>query len=271
MRSLRWTLLGLLGVVSQTLAAMPIRCNSEQSLCEVRTTRLTSGDYIGVFSADNLLVAIGVVGEIKSGSRLINIEQSWGTIYRSHRARHIEDEAARNPEEFFRVQKPVAPERWGGSLGVYSMGVGDGVVAYNLGGKYKRLWQDHYFWIAKASYLTGSGNASDNLRGVTSRPLNVSAIMVTGGMVKKLMPYRPVSLQLGVDFGLASVDASIGGDVNVAQVLNDRLKPGVGLVMQGAFDVVWRRESLEPRLGIAFLRLQETNSIGLSLGVSHPL
>ena len=36
-----------------------VRCNKKQSSCQIKTKRLTVGDYVGIFGEDNFLQAIG--------------------------------------------------------------------------------------------------------------------------------------------------------------------------------------------------------------------
>jgi len=270
-RNLFAILLGLISLADPLFASLTLRCNNEQTLCEVRSTRLTVGDRVGVFSSENMLVAIGVVKEIKGTQRMIEIQKSWGDIFRSHRARRIEDQAAENPEQYFRVQKPVANELWGAALGLYQMGVGDGVVAYNVEGQYYRMWKDHIYLVGRINYLNGSGKASDNLKSVPVDVITVSTFGVTGGLTKIFMPYSLISFQVGSDIGFGMVDATFGGNASVAQVLNDRLRPGTGLMFRGQAEVVMQRDGIQPRVGIGFLRLQDSNSFGLFVGVSKAL
>lgn len=240
-------------------------------MCELRSTRLTIGDRVGIFSRENRLVAIGIVKEIKGTSRLIEIQKSWGTIFRSHRARRIEDNAAANPEKFFTIQKPVAEKLGGASLGMFSMGVGDGVVASNIEGQYFRHWKNQIYWLVKGNYFSGSGNASDHLKSVPVQPITVSVLGLTGGMTKVFLPYSPFAIYAGLDAGLAIVNASIGGGFDVAQVLNRRIEPGNGLMFRGHADVVMQRDGLQPRVGVAFLQIQKSSSFGLSIGLSKAL
>ncbi|MFW7377955.1 MAG: hypothetical protein ACOH5I_04015 [Oligoflexus sp.] len=271
LKGLTTVVFGAMLLTEQLFASLSLRCNQQQTLCEVRSTRLTIGDRVGVFSSENMLVAVGVVKELKGIQRMIEIQRRWGNIFRSHQARRIEDAAAENPDRFFRVQKPISKEMWGASLGLYSMGVGDVVVAYNFEGQYYRLLKDSIFLVGRLNYLTGSGNASDNLKSIPVQPVDISAIGLTGGIMKVFLPYNFIAFAAGGDIGFASVNAKIGGGYDVAQVLNDRIQPGTGLILRGHVAAVMKREGIQPRAGISFFRLQDSNSFGLFVGITKSL
>ncbi len=258
-------------LLSTTAFAYPIRCDRAQKLCEVKSRRLTVGDYVGVFAGSGELIAIGRVADIKGVARIVKIVRRYSTIYRSHDATWIEDRKARDPEKFFKVQKPLDPALWSGSGSLLSMGVGDGFVGMEFKGEYQSLWRENTYYTASISYLSASGEASENLKSIDVQSVDLSVIGVTAGLRYALMTQSPLGFRIGGDLGFASVSATVSGGFDAAEVLNDRVVPGTGLLMRALGELIYQRDGIKPSLGVQFYRLQNSNSFGFFLGVSGPL
>jgi hypothetical protein len=251
---------------TSSLQAYPVRCNPRQSLCEVKTKRLTVGDKIGIFSQDNMLVGIGVIRRMKGRSRLIDMKRNWGKILRGHDARRISDEQFRDPERFFPIQKPLQKSAWGAGLGLYSMGVGDGLVGYNFAGSYLQQWREEWYWSGTFNYLTASGEASNNLKGVGTRSVDLSVLGFSGGVVKLMSPYTPITGKVGIEAGFANVSPTV-----TAELLNQRVSPGTGFMVRAFGAIVYQWGDFHPQFKVNFLRLQNSTSVGLELGIVRPL
>lgn len=266
-----WFVLGILVPLGELYANYPIRCNVQQDKCQVNTTRLTIGDYVGVFSERNLLVAIGRVESIRDQARLLKMSKKWGPILRSHFARRIDDEAARSPKKFFRIQEPLAKQTLGASANLFTLGLGDGLSGLQVDGEYKKFWKEQLFWSAKLGFIDGSGTAVDTLVSPKGEALSLRAYTLSGGIYRVFAPYAPVAFQLGVDLGFASVSTSIAGDLDYDRAVNGRLSAGNQLYTQFAADGLWRRQGVQPQAGVRLWRLGSATSFALSLGVSYQL
>lgn len=252
--------------------ALPFKCDKQQILCEIQSKRLTIGDKIGAFSSDGQLAAIGEVVEIRNKSRMVKIIKKWGNLYRSYEMEVIDDDKAQNPEKYFSVITPLPDLSWAVSLGAVNLGVGDSFVGTTLeGGVYWFVMKD-VFLTGKLHYLTGSGQASDNLgAGVAEANVSVTSAGLSVGISTLLAPYQLIAMRLDGDVGVSNATVTLPSGLNERQVLNSRVTDGAGLYLRFGAAAIWRRDGLQPELGFAFLRLHASNNPGLFIGVSAPL
>ena len=66
-----------------------LRCNKKQTQCQIKTKRLTVGDYVGVFGEDNIFWAVGKVNKIVGLKRIVKITKKFTVITQDARARRI--------------------------------------------------------------------------------------------------------------------------------------------------------------------------------------
>lgn len=258
-------------LLSQVALAYSLRCDAPQDQCEIRTTRMTIGDRVGIFSAENRLVALGVVTEIRGEARMIEIRRKYGTILGSHSARRILDAQANDPAAHFRIQNPLTKKLWGASASLISMGVGDGFVGFSVEGQYFHLWQGANYLVAKLNYLNANGEASDNLAGQTTQDVELSSYGLTGGLLRVFNPYGLLALHTGLDGGFAHVSTAASGTGNPDQLLNKRVVAGTVLLFRANIALALQREGFQPRIGVTLTRLHQSNSVGLTVGVARAL
>lgn len=259
-------------VLAAPALAMPFKCDKQQTLCEVQTKRLTTGDKVGVFSSDGQLAAVGEVVEIRNKSRMVKITKRWGNLYRSYEMEVIEDEKARDPEKYFRVITPLPELSWGVGLGAVNLGIGDSFVGTSLeGGVYWLLWRD-LFLTGRLHYMTGSGKASDNLgAGVGAVNVSVTSAGLSAGISELIAPHELIAIRLDGDVGLSNATVTLPGGLDEGKVLNGRINDGIGLYLRLGVAAIWRRDGLQPEVGFNFLRLHSSNNPGLFVGVSAPI
>ncbi|SME88101.1 hypothetical protein [Pseudobacteriovorax antillogorgiicola] len=245
-----------------------LRCNRKQSVCEIQNRRITIGDKIGVFARDGFLVAIGEVMKIRGTLRIIEIKTAYGRILKSHRAEIIRDREAKQPEKFFKVMKGLKESFWGGHLGIYSMGIGDGITATSFEGQYQWKWKKFTYFIIKSSFITGSGEASAKLLDVTNTTVDISVFTVAGGLSEIFRPYEPLSVRASGVAGFGQSSVSLGVDGSVSDILNDRIVEGTVLLIHGEVSAFYRMDAgYHPMVSLNVMSLHNSTNIGFSVGV----
>ncbi len=259
-------------LTSSTVWGLPFKCDKDQSLCEVQNKRLTVGDQVGVFTEDGQLAAVGSVVEIRGVSRIVKIDRKWGQLYRTYDMQILEDEKAKNPEQFFRVITPLPKWLLAANIGLLNISVGDGFFGNSLeGGVYWR-WKRETSILAKLHYISASGEASDNL-GSSAGGLKseLGSFGLTVGLSEVYMPFSPVSLRVDGELGVTNASVHVSGGFDEGQVLNNRIVDGSGLFARLGASVIWRREGFEPEVGFNFFRIQDATGYGLSIGVTKAI
>ncbi|NRA69134.1 MAG: hypothetical protein HRU19_31985 [Pseudobacteriovorax sp.] len=244
-----------------------IRCNKKQTVCEIKNKRTTIGDRIGIFSKDGFFIGWGVVTKIRDSIRTFEIKELYSKILRSHRAEVIRDREARNPKEYFKIRENYGDYYYGGKLGLFSMGIGNGFVASNFEAVGLLKWQQLTFLTLKLNYLSGSGEASAKLQGVTNTNFSISSIGIAAGAAQILFPYEYVNLRLGGDLGFASTTVDIDGGYNIGTILNDRIVEGTVFLLRGEVAAVMRFGDFIGSLGVDLMYLHQSFNTGLSIGV----
>lgn len=260
-------LVALLGFLVPTFAfAYKVRCNDEQTQCEVDTKRLATGDKVGIFSEDGLIVAIGTVKKLKGRLRVVHIDKKYGDIKRSHELVLIRDEEAQNPREYFKFYKPSAGRAFAATLGMTNMGIGEGFTAIDAQFYMQWKFREDTYYLGRGMFLTGSGKASHNEGELLQQDLSLTGIGVMGGMAYVLFAQQPLNFRLEGAMGFAQVNASISGGVDVKDYVDGRIKPGTGHVirLEGAAIYHWDDWNI---IGAAnYLRLQSSNNFGVNFG-----
>lgn len=248
--------------------AFPFKCDKEQNRCEVQTKRLTVGDKIGVFTSDKQLVALGEVTDIDGGQRIVKITKKWGPLLRNHDIDIIKDEFSTNPESHYTIITPLPPMVWDVQLALVNIGVGDGFFGEEVSGLFLKHFARDLSYYARLSYLTGSGKASDNLDGANAQSLKISNIGLTGGLSEMIQPSSTIAVRLDGELGVGIGNVKLGGGFNENKVLNNRFKDGAGLDARVGAAAVWRRDGLQPELGLAIVHLHSSNNAAIFIGVN---
>lgn len=251
--------------------ALPFKCDKSQARCEVETRRMTEGDKVGIFTEDKQLVGLGTVTGIEGTKRIVKITRRWSLFLRSHDMEIIEDSAYENPEKNFKVITPLGSMAWGAQVALVNLGVGDGFLAFEASGIFwKQFWRD-FSYFGRLHYLSGSGQASDNLGGATAQDVSVSGVGLSGGLSELLMPHSPLSIRLDLEVGFSYGAVTLSGGFDEGKVLNDRFKDGFGTYMRVGPSLIWRRSGIQPELGLSFLRIHNSNSAALNVGFNHSI
>ncbi len=248
-----------------------IRCNDDQTICEIKNRRITIGDKIGIFTSDGFVVAIGEVIKIVGTARTFKITHSYTRILRSHRAEIISDREAKTPEQYFKFLKTYADTMVGGKFGVYSMGIGDGFVANFIEAQYALEWEQLTYFAFKLNYLAGNGEASAKLQRVANTTVDLSVLGLSAGVAQVLFPNELFSFRLGLDLGLANATVKLGGDYDPASILNDRITEGMIFMARGEASIIYPWNSFFPMVNLEFLYLHSSFNTGISLGLLKAL
>lgn len=257
--------------LTKPAVALPFRCDKPQNRCEVDTRRLTEGDKVAVFTDDKKLIGLGEIVSIEGTKRIVKITRKWGTFLRSHDMDIIEDEAYNNPEKNFVIVMPLGSMSWGAQLGLVNLGVGDGFLGVEASGLFYRHFWRNFSYFGRFHFLTGSGKASDNLGGATAQDVSISSFGLSGGLSELLLPHSPISIRLDLDLGVSFGSVKLNGDFDEDRVLNSRFKDGVGLYLRVGPSMIWRRDGIQPELGIAYMIIHDSSSAALTLGINNPI
>lgn len=248
--------------------AFPFKCDKEQTNCEVQTRRLTVGDKVGFFTSEKQLVALGEVTDIDGAKRIIKVTKKWSLLLRNHDVDIINDNAFQNPDAYYSIVTPLPPMSWAVQLAMVNLGIGDSFIGTEVSGLFfKHFWRD-FSYFGRLHYLTGKGTASDNLGGASSRTLTVSSIGLSGGVSELLLPFATIAVRLNGELGFGRGKVTLEGGFDEDKVLNSRFKDGFGIYVRGGAAAVWRRDGLQPEIGLAVLHLHNSNNPAFFLGIN---
>ncbi len=253
---------------SSVSSAYPFRCDRDQNRCEVQTKRMTVGDKVGVFNDDKELVGLGEVIEMDGTRRVIQITKKWVPLLRSHEIEVIPDEAYAAPENAYKIVTPLASIVWAAQLGIVDLGVGDGFIATEVSGLLFKRWFRSYSYYGRLSFLTGKGQASDNLGGATNQDVSVSDISLSGGISQLLLAFNTIAVRMDGEAGVGFANVKVGGGFDEKKVLNNRVHDGAGVYARLAASAVYRRDGIQPEIGLGVLQLHNSTSPVLTIGLN---
>lgn len=274
-RSLSCTVIGravlllllLLLLPGGTAMAYRLKCNGAQTRCEVVTKRLVKGDRIGIFNDSKVIIAVGTVTKVSGKVRRIRIDKKFGAIAKDDEALLIKDHEARNPKKYFNYARDPVQKPYGASLGITSLGVGEGIQAMDLQGLAQFPWEGHRLLVARLMYLMGSGTAQTTGDELVQENVGMSAIGASGGVAWLLLPRQDISIRAEAGLGFANVSLNTSGEADAKELLDGRLFPGMGVVLRAEIAVIMRLSGLTPYAGANFLRLQNSNDTGVHAGL----
>ena len=256
---------------SSSAFSYSVRCNKKQTSCQLRTKRLTIGDYVGIFGEDKFLQAVGKITKISGIKRTLKITKKYSLITADSDARMIKDKEAANPRKYFKIARVEKKHVIGGALGMAQIGLGDGFMGFNFEARYSYTFSQKIYFLVKGNYLSGEGVATDYLAEIAETPVTFSSMGLTGGAVYQMLPNSPVSVRVGLDLGFANVSASTG-EGEVSDVLRGRVENGVGLQFRGSLMVVYRANwSVEPFAAFDYMMVQSAQIPMLAIGLRGAL
>ncbi len=248
-----------------------VRCNKKQSSCQIKTKRLTIGDYVGVFGEDKFLQAVGKVTKISGLKRIVKITKKYSLITADSDARMISDKEAANPKKYFKLARVESNHVVGGAFGVGQVGLGDGFIGLNFQVSYSYTFSKNIYFLLKGNYLSGDGIATDNLAEIGETTVSFSSMGLTGGAAYQILPNSPISIRFGLDLGFSNVSVATG-DGEPYDVLRGRVDNGVGLQLSGSLIIVYRSNwGVEPYVGFDYLMIQSAQVPMISFGLRGSL
>ena len=246
--------------------ALTVRCDRKQVICEINTKRLVKGDYIGIFDLDGYLSAVGRVTKISGAKRTVKIKKKYGFISKSHKASLIKDREASNPRKYFKILESVHDSGYGFLAGLVSLGAGDGLSGFQVGGLAEFSINRNLFYVVRGSYISASGGVSYETDNLQSTTLTASIMSAMGGVAYWAAPNKPISLRTEVSLGLANTSLSTADGSDAKEVADGRLFPGMGLNFRAGADVVSKIGGTRYLLGAAFMKLQNSFSYVVQAG-----
>ena len=261
----RWILVMALFASSNALA-YKVRCNNEQTICEVDSKRLVKGDHVGVFDSDGFLSAIGEVTAIKGQWREVKMMRKYQLIGRDDRLERVEDLEAKEPSRYFKIRQGAASQSFGLQGGVMSVNAGGGIMAFEAEGFMQWLWRNNAFFVARGLFCRGSGSATINQDYLQEYTLSFQAMGLTGGMAYNLVSAEMVALRGEFSLGLVNNSVSTNGTVDVKNLANGRIFPGTGMLMNMNLSTIVHFSSWNMIVAAEFIHLQNSNDYALSVG-----
>ena len=205
-----------LGLMSEFAMAAPftlsrsIRCNSEQTACVVRTTRLTIGDKVGFFNDQNEITAKGVVKSIKDDRRVIQITDSYGKVSSDDRIDTISSSGN------YKVVQSENRFKVGGAFGYGSYSISGNMNVFEVTGYAswsKQVWgfdlPQGLSLVARAGVISGS---DDLEKGADKVEFSLLSFGVLGGVAYEGFRKSAVSVRGELALGGAFNSAELKGD-----------------------------------------------------------
>ena len=248
--------------------AFKVRCTAKQDSCQVVTSTLTVGDYLGFFDPDGYLSAVGKVVKIHRGVRKVKILKHYQKIRNSHEAMLIKDREAARPSSYFKFFKRDSENSVGLRLGIVDMGIGQGVSATKISGFKEWPFKKRAMsLVATGSFMSGSGRATDVGAQIETHNINFMAFSALGGVRYMFRPEKPISQRVEGGLGLVHLSGKAGNGQNFERLVDGRVKPGLGLMARIAGSLYFRWGSTtRPFLGAEIVRLQSSLDYGLFAG-----
>lgn len=242
-----------------------IRCNKEQTQCEVDTKRLTRGDRVGIFDEDNNIVAVGTVTMLKDRIRIFKIDKRFNPIYREAKLRFLSDAQAENPLKYFTTPKTESKMELGINLEITSVGVGNGFMATGLGAFFDYRLFGRNFIVGRFYYLKGSGVATNSDLEVDEAAINVSSFGLLGGIAIPLITSRSFGLRGEFSLGFGSTSVGTDASFDGTEIIENKVG-GSGLAARAELDAIYHMGKFNPFVGLSYFRLQSANNYTFSAG-----
>lgn len=257
--------------VGSAYGAVDLKCDKKQAICEVSNRRLTVGDWVGFFSKDGYLSALGKIVKIKGRIREIRIKKSFAHISKHHRVEIVKDKHARKPRKYFRVRDRVTKSFWGVNLSLVSMGVGSGFPAFSVSGNYFWKFRKGTYFLARSWFLNGSGETASSIAGNPPISVSLSSLGVIGGISEIMRVGEKIALFPYIAGGFSFTSVEVGSTEDASEALNNRVKDGILLALEGGLSAYYRWGDYFPTIGVNILSLHDSVNIGLSGGITVEL
>ena len=226
-----------------TASGSTLLCNKRQTNCVVETNQMTIGDSVGVFNRDGEVVAIGQVNGMRGDRRTFKVGKRHGKIMKSHSLALLDAKpGTRNFASTYRVYRSPSKYAVGSSIGLSSVGVGDGSAALEASvfGAYRK-WSLQFIGRGIYGALDGKVTRSSATAGLETKPLSYRSLGVLGGAAYTLREKKSLSVRAEITGGLAYVGAVIDDSKELVkdQDFDARVDNGFGLALRGSIGAVW--------------------------------
>ena len=98
-------ILAVFSLYSSSAYSYSVRCNKDQTQCQIKTKRLTVGDFVGIFDEYKYLQAVGKITKIVGKKRILKITKKFTLITKDSVAKRISDEEAARPRSYFKIYR----------------------------------------------------------------------------------------------------------------------------------------------------------------------
>lgn len=247
-----------------------VRCNREQTMCEVDTKRLTRGDRVGVFDDDGNIVAVGTVTSLKDRIRVFKIDKRFNPIFHDAKLRFLSDAQAEDPLKFYTISKSDSEMALGAALEITSVGLGNGFMANGFGAyfDYKIIGRSRL--VGRFMYLKGSGLATNSDLEVSEASISMSSFGLMGGLAIPFVSTKTFGVRGEFSLGLGSTSVTTDAPYDATEIIENKVG-GTGLAVRSGLDAVFHFGKFKPFAGLSYFRLQNTNNYTFSIGASFDI
>jgi hypothetical protein len=226
---------------------------------------------VGIFTEDGFLVAIGTVKSFKGNVRSIKIDRKYATIGRSHDLILIKDDEADDPGSHFNLLKPAPEQVVGVGLGLANLGIGEGMMGFDLEGYYQRAWKNNISWVGRGIFMTASGKAVINNDQLQNRSIKLQMFAAMGGAAYTLFPNRDLSFRGEFSAGFGNVSASSSGDENFKDLVDGRADSGMAFLIKGELAAIYRIGEYRPFASAQLFHMQSSLNYAILAGALFAL
>lgn len=253
-----------------------LKCDEAQKTCITEHKDLTIGDRIGFFTAEDKIVAVGVVDDMEGERRKISVTRRFAGIRKSNTVALLHNKAydERNLE-VYKVYRDPSEKSFGGAAGIASMSVGEPKSSYELTGHYQwRTWKNFRF-LGRGFYLLGNSEvsrASDEL-GIETKPFALQAVGLLPSAAFVAFHNSPVSFRAEAGLGPVFLDGKVGGrasEVSGAE-FETKVENGLWIAGRGSAGVVYNKDVWHGDLSVAYTAYRAAAHTALSFGLGYDL
>ena len=262
--------------VPNLVFAANVRCNQEQTLCQIESTRLGLGDEIGFFTSDNELVARGKVEALKGNLRNIKIEKRFGPIKANMEWKPLSDAPTEKAVQEGEFKTYRAPAVWsaGGGYGYSRLGIGDGSTGHEFSGFANwRTWK-YFALTGRAALLMASGTVDRNLgAGAESKAFSMFGFGLMPAVSATVLENKLISPRAELGVGLMYISADVGGDAKQVsgKGFNTNVTNGINMFLRGSVEALINLEEWHIQIGVGQSLIAEATGTILYLGAIKDL
>jgi hypothetical protein len=252
------------------LFAYKLKCNSDQTVCDIETKRLVKGDAIGVFDEDDYLLATGHVVAIKSGIvREIKLTKKYSQFSENARVVRIEDDEIASPEKKYKIRRLIQERGYVTQVGLMSIGAGEGLFGIEFDGSLFWHWRGNQNFGFRGIFGMASGKASDVAKEITEYDVSTKAFGASAAYMVQLINIEQIELRSQFDIGVVNSTITVSSpDVSPKVLLDGKLFPGVGALIGGNVSAVTKVKAVDLSAAAQVWSLQNSISYAVLVGIA---